>query len=314
MSSTTYIGQANNPFIFSLDLKNLNLNNNNNTNLDNDKEKDFSSSLVSKYQREILDLKNYIQKMNTQIRKNLNLEIIPSLEEGYETFSKKIKNGEGDSEKFQEVIDEWMNRLFNVNYINPLITLYENYIQNLEEEFKNSIEMNKKYENNIIKLVNENNDLRNKLIIKEEELKNFLEVRNESGDGSSMIIMDRDFIMKVEERNQLLSKENEILLVNYNKLQNEFMQIKSGIGSSSNDFNDIKYQQLSQKYLKIENEYKIVLGQNEINQKKVIELANKNNMLEVENRNIKEELKDFQAKEKMYEEKIQTLNNLLNNK
>ena len=308
----TYIGQANNPFIMSLDLKNLNLNKNK---LDNDKDKDYSSSLVSKYQREILDLKNYIQKMNTQIRKNLNLEIIPSLEEGYASFSQRIKNGEEHSEKFQDTINEWMNRLFNVNYINPLITLYENYIQNLEEELKKSKEMNKKYENNIIKLVNENNDLRNKLITKEEELKNFLEVRNESGDGSSLIIMDRDYIMKVEERNQLLSKENEILLVNYNKLQNEFMQIKSGIGSNNNNFDDMKYQQLNQDFLKMQNDYKILLGQKDINQKKVIEISNKNNALEIENINMKNQLKDFKSQEDIFEERNQRLSNILiNNK
>ena len=308
----TYIGQANNPFIMSLDLKNLNLNKNK---LDNDKDKDYSSSLVSKYQREILDLKNYIQKMNTQIRKNLNLEIIPSLEEGYASFSQRIKNGEEHSEKFQDTINEWMNRLFNVNYINPLITLYENYIQNLEDELKKSKEMNKKYENNIIKLVNENNDLRNKLITKEEELKNFLEVRNESGDGSSLIIMDRDYIMKVEERNQLLSKENEILLVNYNKLQNEFMQIKSGIGSNNNNFDDMKYQQLNQDFLKMQNDYKILLGQKDINQKKVIEISNKNNALEIENINMKNQLKDFKSQEDIFEERNQRLSNILiNNK
>ena len=305
----TYIGQANNPFIMSLDLKNLNLNKNK---LDNDKDKDSSSSLVSKYQREILDLKNYIQKMNTQIRKNLNLEIIPSLEEGYASFSQKMKNGEEHSEKFQDTINEWMNRLFNVNYINPLITLYENYIQNLEEELKKSKEMNKKYENNIIKLVNENNDLRNKLITKEEELKNFLEVRNESGDGSSLIIMDRDYIMKVEERNQLLSKENEILLVNYNKLQNEFMQIKSGIGSNGNNYNDMKYQQLNQDFLKMQNDYKILLGEKDINQKKVIEISNKNNALEIENINMKNQLQNLKSQGEVYEERNQRLSNLLN--
>jgi hypothetical protein len=312
MESMTYIGQANNPFIMSLDLKNLNLNKNK---LDNDKDKDYSSSLVSKYQREILDLKNYIQKMNTQIRKNLNLEIIPSLEEGYASFSQRIKNGEEHSEKFQDTINEWMNRLFNVNYINPLITLYENYIQNLEDELKKSKEMNKKYENNIIKLVNENNDLRNKILTKEEELKNFLEVRNESGDGSSLIIMDRDYIMKVEERNQLLSKENEILLVNYNKLQNEFMQIKSGIGSNNNNFDDMKYQQLNQDFLKMQNDYKILLGQKDINQKKVIEISNKNNALEIENINMKNQLKDFKSQEDIFEERNQRLSNILiNNK
>jgi hypothetical protein len=308
MESMTYIGQTNNPFIMSLDLKNLKKNN-----LDNDKEKDSSSSLVSKYQKEISFLKNYIQKINTHIiRKKLNMEIIPSLEEGFALFSEKIKNGEDHSKLFEDTINEWMNRLFNVNYINPLITLYENYIQNLEEELKKSKEMNKKYENNIVKLVNENNNLRNNLIIKEEELKNFLEVRNESGDSSSLIIMDRDYIMKVEERNQLLSKENEILLINYNKLQNEFMQSKSGIGFNSNEFNDMKYQKLNQNFLKMENDYKILLGQKDINQKKLIEISEKNNDLEIENINLKKEIEIYKSKLKVYEERNKNFSQLLN--
>ena len=304
----TYIGQANNPFIMSLDLKNLKKNN-----LDIDKEKDSSSSLVSKYQKEISFLKNYIQKINTHIiRKQLNMEIIPSLEEGFALFSEKIKNGEDHSELFEDTINEWMNRLFNVNYINPLITLYENYIQNLEEELKKSKEMNKKYENNIVKLVNENNNLRNNLIIKEEELKNFLEVRNESGDSSSLIIMDRDYIMKVEERNQLLSKENEILLINYNKLQNEFMQTKSGIGYNSNEFNGMKYQKLNQNFSKMENDYKILLGQKDINQKKLIEISEKNNDLEIENINMKKEIENLKSELEVYKERFQNYSQLLN--
>ena len=32
--------------------------------------------------------------MNTQIRKYLNMDTLPSLEEGFSSFSQKIKNGE----------------------------------------------------------------------------------------------------------------------------------------------------------------------------------------------------------------------------
>ena len=44
----------------------------------------------------------YIQTMNIQIRKHLNMEIISSLEEGFVSFSKKIKKGDEHIEMFNQ--------------------------------------------------------------------------------------------------------------------------------------------------------------------------------------------------------------------
>ena len=259
----TYFGQKNDPFFLNINNKEINKEKINIIDKNKENENEYVSSLSSQYKNEISVLKNYIQKMNVLIRKNLNMEILPSIEEGFDFFSNKIRNG-SQQDEIRETIHEWLSKLLNVDYINPLISLYENYIKNLEEELKNCKTINKKYENTIMKIVNENNDLRNQIQLSEEELKNFLEVRNESGDCSSLIVMDREYMMKLEERNQLLSKENEILVVNYNKLNNELMQIKSDNAFKAieqNNINNIKYQQLNNQFLKIKKEKDILQEQ-----------------------------------------------------
>jgi len=310
--SMTYFGQKNNPFILSMNLKELDKNKANL--IIEEKEKGYINNISSTYKTEILALKNYIQKMNILIRNNFNMEIIPSLEEGFASFSKKIKNGDEHSEKFQEVINEWLNKLLNVDYLNPLITLYEEYIKNLEEELKKSKDIIKRYETDLAKIVNENNDLRNQIQISEEELKNFLEVRNESGDGSSMIIFDRDYIMKLEERNQLLSKENEILVVNYNKLQNDFIQLKNELRANGIEHKDMRYDQLNQQHIKLINDYNILQGQFNVNNQKFNEIANKNDILAIENQKLRDiKIKD-DNKINTYREANQKYEYLLNKK
>lgn len=307
MESNTYIGQKSNPFVlFNMNLKDLD-----NKNIDlkeKDNQREYISSISSQYQKEIISLKNYIQKMNMHIRKHLNMEILPSLEEGFSSFSQKMKNGEELSEENDNIINEWLNKLLNVDYINPLITLYENYINNLEEELKYHKETNKKYENTITKIINENNDLRNRLESSEEELKNLLEIRNEG--GSSMVIMDRDYMTKLEERNQLLSKENEILLVNYNKLQNELIGMKVGI-PNINSGNDVKYQKLSEDYLKIKNDYNALKNNFEINSKKINEISDKNTKLEIDNLQLKKSIEDRDSQLKKYYEGGQRFTQIL---
>ena len=275
----TYIAQRDNPFILNMNLNELNkqkleL-------LNKEKESEYVSSISSKYKNEIIFLKNYIQKINTLIRDNLNLDIFPLFEEAYSSISKKINSGDYNSEDLQTLMNEWMNRIINVEYINPLATLYETYIKNLEAELINHKETNKKYENLIHKLIQENNDLRNKLIINEEELKNIFEVRNESKD--SMIIMDRDYVMKLEEKNQLLSKENGILMMNLNKLQNDLLQVKGEMKSYMNESNDNKLINLQKENIKLKNDYKNIIEVLDANKQKVKEMADNYNSIEVKN-------------------------------
>ena len=297
MDSITFFGQRANPFYLDINQKKYNKNEIVLKNKNNQLEEEYLQALNSQAKNEISALKQYIQKMNEQIRLQLRMEVLPSLEEKLVEYSTKIKNEKELNEKCYESINDWLNKILNVDYIDPLINLYNRYIKSLEEELKNIKKMNKKYENTITTLVNENNDLRSQLLVNEEEMKNFLGIRNGGGDGSSMLVTDRDYILKLEERNQLLSKENEILYINYSKIQNELMQVKRG--NNYNNYNDknendMKYNKLYQKYLLTEKKYKELQDQyNEIyKHQKDIEndyyaLQNKNENILDENKNMR---------------------------
>ena len=71
----------------------------NNLSIPKEKEAQIRSSVISQLKTEISSLKDYIKKMNLQIRKNFNLEIQLSLEEGFAHISQKIKNREIDQNK-----------------------------------------------------------------------------------------------------------------------------------------------------------------------------------------------------------------------
>ena len=311
----TYIGGKSNAFV-------LDINNNNKEeaqmfineiNIPKEKEAEIKSSVISQLKTEISSLKEYIKKMNIQIRKNFNLEIQLSLEEGFVEITKKIKSGEKDQEALQDLIRDWMNKLFNMDYINPLIILYENYIKNLENEIKNYENINKKNENIIMKLIGENNELRDRILATEEEMKNFIEIRNQMSDGSSIIIMDRDHVMKVEERNKLLSKENEILVVNYNKIQNELLQLKNENQIFGNEERNLKYQKLNGEFIKMKNNNEELIEQRDIINKKMMEMSNVRNNLEIDNLKLKEVISKMNYELNSYKEANERYENLLKN-
>ena len=313
----TYIGGKSN--VFSLDINANNINNEdkinimNEINIPNEKEEEIKSSVISQLKTEIISLKDYIKKMNIQIRKNFNLEIQLSIEEGFSKLSEQIKKGEKNQDSLQDLIHSWMNKLFNMDYINPLITLYENYIKTLEQEIINYQNLNRKNENLIMKLINENNELRDKVLSTEEELKNFLEIRNELSDGSSIIVMDREHIMKVEERNKLLSKENEILVMNYNKLQNELFQLKNQNQIFGKEDNNLKYQQLNNELIKLKNEREEIIEQKDIINKKMMEISNMNENLEIDNMKLKEIINKMNYELNTYKEANERYENMLKN-
>ena len=296
MDSITFFGQRANPFYLDINQKKYNKNEIVLKNKNNQLEEEYLQALNSQAKNEISALKQYIQKMNEQIRLQLRMEVLPSLEEKLVEYSKKIKNEKELNEKCYESINDWLNKILNVDYIDPLINLYNRYIKSLEEELKNIKKMNKKYENTITTLVNENNDLRSQLLVNEEEMKNFLGIRNGGGDGSSMLVTDRDYILKLEERNQLLSKENEILYINYSKIQNELMQVKRG--NNYNNYNDknendMKYKKLYQKYLLTEKKNKELQDQYNAIYKKQKDFENDYYALQNKNENILDENKNM---------------------
>ena len=319
----TYIGGKSNAFILDIQQKNNNKEDQillNEMNISKEKEAEIKSSVISQLKTEINSLKDYIKKMNLQIRKNFNLEIQLSIEEGFAEMSKKIKNGESDQETLQDLIRAWMNKLFNMDYINPLITLYENYIKNLENQIKHYENINKKNENLIFKLIGENNELRDKVLATEEEMKNFLEIRNQMSDGSSIVVMDREHVMKVEERNKLLSKENEILVVNYNKLQSELFQLKNENQIYGHEDSNLKYQKLNNEFIKMKNNNEELIEERDIINKKINDISNINNNLEIDNLKLKEvlnkmnyELNTYKEANERYEKLLKNNNEINNN-
>ena len=318
-----YIGGKSNAFILDIQQKNNNKEDQillNEMNISKEKEAEIKSSVISQLKTEINSLKDYIKKMNLQIRKNFNLEIQLSIEEGFAEMSKKIKNGESDQETLQDLIRAWMNKLFNMDYINPLITLYENYIKNLENQIKHYENINKKNENLIFKLIGENNELRDKVLATEEEMKNFLEIRNQMSDGSSIVVMDREHVMKVEERNKLLSKENEILVVNYNKLQSELFQLKNENQIYGHVDSNLKYQKLNNEFIKMKNNNEELMEERDIINKKINDISNINNNLEIDNLKLKEvlnkmnyELNTYKEANERYEKLLKNNNEINNN-
>lgn len=314
--SEILVGGKLNSFLLPNNQNDPNLTNKLNLNNIQEKEEEIKSSVNSQLKFEIASLKDYINKMNIQIRKNLNLEIQLSIEEGFNHLSQQIKNGKKDQKSLQDLITVWMNKIFDMNYINPLITLYENYIKTLEEEIKNLSNINKKNETLIMKLVGENNELRNQVLATEEEMKNFLEIRAEISDGSSIVVMDREHIRKIEERNKLLSKENEILVVNYNKLQDELFKLKNENQMLGIEDNNMKYQKLNKEFIKMKNYNEELIGQQEVLNKKIMDISNSNNIISLDNQKLKETMNkmnfELNAYKEAYEKYEKNENNLKN--
>ena len=295
MESSKYFGQKTNSLMMSMDSKYKYQNYEMNS---SDKRKD----------EEIIRLNNYIQNMNYLIRKSLNMKRVPNIEEGFKKFSTIIKNAE-DIPNYQEFISQWMNDLLKADYINPLITLYENYIKDLNQELKHYKDLSEKYANQLKGLLNDNKELMSKLHETELELKKYMEVCLENG-IDNIKIMERDYATKVEERYKLLVKENEILIQNYNKTLTELNQLKIG-----NEFgqNNNKYQQLKQQYLKLVNDYDNLKTQCEKNKQKVIEISENKNLLENNNLKLKNDLSKVEYELKTYKESNKRYENMLKN-
>lgn len=291
MESSKYFEQSTNPFMMNMDFNYQNKKYEMNP---SDKKKDD----------EIYRLNKYIQNMNYLIRKYFNMKRLPDLEEGLEKLSDTIKNPQ-DIPGYQKIISQWLKDLLNADYINPLITLYEKHIENLNKEVNKYKALSEKYEKQIRGLLNDNKELMDKLLTTEKELKKYMEVYLESG-VDNFKINDKDYATKVEDRCRALAKENEILVVNYNKTLNELSQLKnkSGFAQSNN---------INQQYSKLFNDYDNLKKQFEMNKEKVNEISNNKNLLEKENLKLKNDLSKVEYELKTYKESNQRYENMLKN-
>jgi hypothetical protein len=279
-----------------------------------DQSNKYINDLINQYRTENTFLKKYIERINTEIRKNLNIQV-PSLDEGFASLTSM--KGEEFPTLDQNVLNEWLNRLINVEYINPLFGLYDTHIQNLENELIYTKNIVKNYDSKISDLINENNSLRQALEVRNNEFKSFLEIKvNDPNEGD--VVMDREYVLKLEDRCNVLSKENDILAENYVNLQKDNLSFKQEANNTiQNNFDKINgFDNLYQNYLNLQNNYEILMNKNQTNELKMFEFADKNNKLEIENENIKNKIEqqnkiivDLNSKIEIYKNLIDKMNN-----
>jgi hypothetical protein len=279
-----------------------------------DQSNKYINDLINQYRTENTFLKKYIERINTEIRKNLNIQV-PSLDEGFASLTSM--KGEEFPTLDQNVLNEWLNRLINVEYINPLFGLYDTHIQNLENELIYTKNIVKNYDSKISDLINENNSLRQALEVRNNEFKSFLEIKvNDPNEGD--VVMDREYVLKLEDRCNVLSKENDILAENYVNLQKDNLSFKQEANNTiQNNFDKINgFDNLYQNYLNLQNNYEILMNKNQTNELKMFEFADKSNKLEIENENIKNKIEqqnkiivDLNSKIEIYKNLIDKMNN-----
>jgi len=250
-----------------------------------DQSSDYLNSLITQYTNEIYLLKRYIERINKEIRQNLNMEI-PSIDEVMSSISINDENSAFD----QNTLNQLINKIINVEYINPLLNLYDTHIQNLENELKLTKDILKKKDSQLSDLVNENNKLRSALEQRNIEFKNFLEVKVNSNNSESIKVMDFEYVMKLEERNNKLSQENEILLNNYTNSQKELLEFKMRVNNTFQNNNNkaLAYDDLIGNFDSLKKNYDELIEINKVNQLKMFDLSDKVAQLESENNDLKD--------------------------
>jgi hypothetical protein len=261
-----------------------------------DQSSEYLNSLINQYTNEIYLLKRYIERINKEIRQNLNMEI-PSIDEVLSTITIN-ENSAFD----QNTLNQLLNKTINVEYINPLLSLYDTHIQNLENELKLTKDILKKKDNQLSDLVNENNKLRIALEQRNFEFKNFIEVKANTNNSESIKVMDFEYVMKLEERNNKLSQENEILLNNYTNSQKELLEFKMKVNNTFQNNNNkaLAYDELIGNYEMLKKSYDELIEINKVNQLKMFDLSDKVAQLESENNDLKD-------KEEMFNQQIMQL-------
>lgn len=256
-------------------------------------DENYLKTLISQYRNEVSLLKQYISLINTEIRKNLNIET-PSIEDAFKAALSEVSTDPLD----ENIINSWMSRLMNVEYVNPLIILYNTHINNLEGEISNLNKMMKNYEKKISNLITENKSIRDELEVRNNEFKNFLSVKIDNETGESNAVIDREYVMKLEERINTLSRENDILALNYHKAKKESFNMKYNSNETIKNANEkiLSYDTLYMQYQDLCNKYDLLFHENQTNNQKLLELSENENKFSIENQNLKNEIDDYKNK------------------
>lgn len=307
------------------------LSNNTNPNINNNEEDktqerfithklDYSNTaiklLVDRYQREIKDLKSYIQKLNFEIRKSslnstINFPEIPinnisnldnmvnnsNILYNDGTINKNIQNKNDEEyskiiKKFNDLID----RFIAPEYLNPIFKIYDERIELIDKDNEQLKVKIRSLESRLIEYVNENSGLRENNLLLKSELKKVLSTKVENNEGK--LIYNEEYISQLEDRNNLLSRENELITINYQKITKEYFDFKTVFNS--------KFQECTAKL----SQYNVLLSEYEemskafIETKKNLELT-ETKLFEVieENDRIQERVEDLKFhRERLFNE------------
>jgi hypothetical protein len=217
------------------------------------------------YKNEIFILKSYINRINNEFRKDLKNDF-PFIEVSCN------ENKKDDMESFIEFFNESVHRLINPDYLNPIFSIYDNHILNLENEIKNLKSSCKKYETIISDLVKENSEIREEISLKTYEQK---ELFSHKAQYDLTLLQDLDYLKSLEERLQLLSRENEILALSYQKVTKELFDFSCEYSEKHKE-NLEKSRFFSEKERNIETlstNLESLLIKNSLNEAKILELS-----------------------------------------
>jgi chromosome segregation ATPase len=262
---------------------------------------EFIRNLTDRYKKEIDMLKNYIHKVNKEIRKQLNIEI-PALTEEL--------TKEENMNEFLNLLNEAFKRLQNPEYVNPLFKLYEDHINNLEAELGKYKQLCTKYETQITEFTKENSSLRDNLILKTNEQIDLLKVRSSGG----KMIYDEEYIKQVDMRNDLLSRENEILLLNYQNLTNEFNNFNNLYADKHKESLEkiALYDTISDELHRVNTVLDNAMYRAQINENKTMELSEAVSRLEMEKTNLVSQVESLRSDNKNLIEAVDFYKNYIN--
>jgi len=253
---------------------------------------EYLKIMIEKFRDEISILKNYINRINREIRKNLKIEI-PLMEENRDpTIDIITKNKINDLESLVNFFNESLNRLINPEYLNPIFSIYDNHILNLENELKHYKILCSKHESEISELIKENNSLRDEILIKSDEMKDLLQMKVTSEANSTKMPLDLNFIKSLEDRNNLLSKENEILAMNYQKVSKDLLDFSLEYSEKHKDNLEkiAIFDKVNEELIRINSCLDRSILKNQVTESKVYELTEVITRIEIEKENFKLEV------------------------
>jgi chromosome segregation ATPase len=269
-----------------------------------DHNNDYIKLLLEKYKNEINVLKSYINRLNKEIRKGMNIEV-PLL--GTETEIENKNFTSKNLESLFKYFEESINRLMNPEYLNPILSIYDNHIVNLENEIRHYKSLCSKYESTISELTKENKIIREEILLKNSEIKELLKTKIQSdpqGNGTALFPIDMDFIKSLEERNNLLSKENEILALNYQKVSKELFDFSYNYSEKHREFVEkiTIYDTLLEEFKKLNSALDSSMLKNQISETKIYELSDSIAKIEIEKENIRLECEKFRTENQSMQE------------